>query len=235
VYKGKTILAVITARGGSKGLPNKNLLLLAGRPLVAWSVLQAKASRYVDRVIFSSEDARLIKAAKAAGADVPFVRPKELAQDSTPGMLPFLHAITAIPEKYDYVMLLQPTSPLREPEDIDACIRLCMASGAPACVSVKEVSDNPYWTYRLGASGRLRSTMGCRKTIERRQDLPKVYALNGSIYIAEREHVLRKKTFITPRTAGYVMPEERSADIDTAIDFKLVELLLKEKRRGGER
>lgn len=232
MYKGKTFLAVITARGGSKGLPNKNLLPLAGRPLLAWSVAQAKASKYVDRVIFSSEDARLIKAAKAAGADIPFVRPKELALDSTPGMLPFLHAVTAIPEKYDYVMLLQPTSPLREPDDIDACIRLCLASGAPACVSVKEVSENPYWMYRLDQGGCLKSLMGQDKTVERRQDLPSVYALNGSIYLARREFVLKRKTFITPQTAGYVMPEDRSADIDTALDFMLVELLMKQKRRG---
>lgn len=119
------ILAIIPARGGSKGVPRKNIRDLAGKPLIAWTIEEAKKSKYITRLILSSEDEEIIEAAKKYGCEVPFVRPIELAQDNTPGIEPVLHAIEKCPG-YDYVLLLQPTSPLRTVEDIDGCIEFLL-------------------------------------------------------------------------------------------------------------
>ena len=126
MLNGKTILAIIPARGGSKGIPRKNIKPLAGKPLIAWTIEEAKKSKYIDRLILSSEDEEIIRIAKKWGCEVPFVRPKEFAEDETSGIEPILHAIETLSEKYDYVCLLQPTSPLRTVNDIDGCIKKCI-------------------------------------------------------------------------------------------------------------
>jgi CMP-N,N'-diacetyllegionaminic acid synthase len=119
MFEGKTILAIVPARGGSKGVPRKNIRLLAGKPLIAWTIDEAKKSRYIDRLILSSEDDEIIEVAREFGCEIPFKRPDELAQDDTPGIESVIHAINTLEEKYDFVVLLQPTSPLRTVEDID--------------------------------------------------------------------------------------------------------------------
>ena len=153
---GKKVLALIPARGGSKGLPRKNVLLLGGRPLLAWSILAARGSAHVDRIVVSSEDREIIETAREWGAEVPFVRPAELARDETSGMDVVLHALDQAGQGFDYVVLVQPTSPLRTPQDIDACLERCLETGAPACVSVCEPAKSPHWMYTL----RIR-TAGC--------------------------------------------------------------------------
>jgi len=223
----KTVLAIIPARGCSKGIPRKNIRILAGKPLIAWTIEEAKKSKYIDRLILSSEDDEIIKVAKNYGCEVPFVRPPELAKDDTPGIEPVLHALNTLKEKYDYVVLLQPTSPLRSVDDIDSCIENCFLSKAPSCVSVTEVDQHPFWMYAIDTSKNLAPIMQQHNNAFRRQDLPPVYILNGAIYIAESNFLANNRSFLTTMTKAYIMPHERSSDIDNDTDLKLCEMLMK--------
>jgi len=219
------ILALIPARGGSKGLPGKNIRPLAGKPLIAWSIGAARASRHVSRIVVSTDDAEILRVAREQGAETPFVRPAELARDDTPGMDVVLHALDRLPE-FEWVVLLQPTSPLRLAQDIDAAIALCVDTGAPACVSVSEARDNPWWMFSLGEHGRLRSFLPPEQRPVRRQDLPDLHALNGAVYVARTAWLRQSRSFLTDETVGYPMPPERSVDIDTLFDFKWAECLM---------
>lgn len=226
----KSVLAIIPARGGSKGVPRKNIRQLAGKPLIAWSIEAAKQSKYIDRLILSSEDEEIIAVAKAWGCEVPFVRPAELAGDDMPGIKPVLHALNTLPGKYDYVVLMQPTSPLRTVRDIDGCIERCVRRAAKACVSVTEPDKSPYWAYVLDAEGRMQPLVDTGKLIFQRQDLPRAYVLNGAVYVASCEWLLKTKTFITAETLAYPMDRVNSVDIDSELDLKLAEILLSEPR-----
>ncbi len=201
--------------------------MLVGKPLIAWTIEEAKKSRYIDRLIFSSEDPEIISVARQYGCDVPFVRPTELGTDETPGIEPVIHAIDAIPEKYDYTVLLQPTSPLRLVEDMDGCIETCIEGRRPACVSITESEKSPYWMYSLDAAGRLYPVTTLGYTTLRRQDLPRTYALNGAVYIAETKWLESHRTFLGPETIAFIMPRDRSLDVDTELDLKICEVLLR--------
>jgi N-acylneuraminate cytidylyltransferase len=225
VIDGKQVLAVITARGGSKGVPRKNLRPVGGRPLLAWTIEQARAVPELDRIVVSSDDDDILAVARAWGAETPFVRPSQLAADATPGVEPVLHAIDALPG-YDYVVLLQPTSPLRQAADIAGCLRHAHALQAPACVSVARAEQSPYWMFRLGDASRLRPVLADQPVPPRRQELPPVYLINGAVYVAEVEWLRTHRTFVAPETVGYVMPTERSLDLDTEEDFDLLRIRL---------
>lgn len=226
MINGQKVLGIIPARGGSKTIPRKNLKIMAGKPLIAWTIAEAQKSKYLDRLILSSEDPEIIEMAQKLGCEVPFVRPVELAQDDTPGIEPVIHAINNIGEKYDYIVLLQPTSPLRTANDIDDCIGFCNAEDAAICVSVCEADQSPYWMYTLNDKQRLYPLMPEGSSVQRRQDLPKVYVENGAIYMAKTDYLLTTKNFITEGTLAYIMPTERSWDIDTEIDFLFCELII---------
>jgi len=226
---GKSVLAVITARGGSKGVPRKNIRSVAGKPLIAWTIEEAKKSRYVDRLILSSEDMDIVKVAALWGCETPFLRPKELARDDTPGVEPILHVLDNLPDEYDYVVLLQPTSPLRQVDDIDGCIKRMREYSAPSCVTVTEVDKSPYWMYEINNASLLIPFLIGREKPLRRQDMPSIYALNGAVYAGESLRVKKMKTFLAPETVAYVMPRERSLDIDTELDMKICEFLLSAK------
>lgn len=219
------VLGIIPARGGSKGIPHKNIKLLAGKPLIAWTIEEAKKSQYLDRLILSSEDTEIIVTAKAWGCEAPFVRPAKLARDDTPGIEPVIHAVNQLNEPYDYVVLLQPTSPLRTVEDIDCCIRYCLNEGAPACVSVSLTDKHPYWMYTLDEHHRLHPFFPTAQSIHRRQDLPPLYIENGAVYVAQKDFLLNLKSFTTEETLAYIMPPERSWDIDNESDFYYCSLL----------
>lgn len=221
----RSVLGIIPARGGSKGLPRKNILPMLGKPTLAWTIEAARASRLLDRLILSSEDPEIMAVAREWGCDVPFVRPMALAADDTPGIAPVLHALQALPERYDYVVLLQPTSPLRTAGDIDGCIEACVASGAPACVSISPASTPPEHFRRMDAQGHLHPLLD-DEGADRRQDYPRAYVLNGAVYVARSDFLLQAKTFFTPETIGYIMPAERSPDIDSGMDFIVCEALL---------
>jgi len=221
---GKSVLAIIPARGGSKGLPRKNILPLAGKPLIAWTIEAAKISKYIDRIIVSTEDNEIADISKFFGAETPFIRPKFLAQDKTQSMDVVLHAINKV-SGFDYILLLQPTSPLRTATDIDESINLCLNQNAPACVSVVTVAKSPYWMYKIDNHLRLKPIIK-GKSFSRRQDLPPSYTLNGAIYFASVEWLLNSKQFITEHTIAFEMPMGRSVDIDNDLDYKYVQFLL---------
>ncbi|MED4461197.1 cytidylyltransferase domain-containing protein [Metabacillus fastidiosus] len=225
MINGKTILAIIPARGGSKGIPRKNIRELARKPLIAWTIEEAKKSKYIDRLILSSDDLEIIEVAKKYGCDVPFIRPKHLAEDTTPGIAPVIHAINEL-SGYDYVILLQPTSPFRLAEDIDSCIEKVINAGAPSCVSVSEPEKSPYWMYILQERDRMKQLLSEKELITQRQDLPPVYALNGAIYIAETDWLNKTKTFLTDETVAFIMPRNRSYDIDEEEDLFLCEYIM---------
>lgn len=220
------VLGIIPARGGSKGVPRKNIKPLLGKPLIAWTIEAAKQSMYIDSLVLSSEDPEIIQVAKDWGCEAPFIRPEELARDETSGMEPVFHALKQLPG-YEYVVLLQPTSPLRQAEDIDACLIECLDPDTPACVSVVETVKSPYWMYSLNDKGRLDPLLKNNPGYERRQDTPKTFALNGAVYTAKTAFFLEKMAFVTEFTKAYVMPDERSLDMDSELDFVYAELLLK--------
>lgn len=224
MIRARKVLAVIPARGGSKGVPRKNIRQVGGKPLIAWTIAAAKSAVHVDRVILSSDDREIIKVAQRWGCDVPYVRDAGLAGDLTPTIDVVLDALDRCPG-YDWVVLLQPTSPLRTADDIDQAIEMCLRSDAPACVSVCTVEQSPYWMFTLGQGGRLRSLLpGGLAT--RRQDLSPVFALNGAVYVARADWLRHEKKFITDDTVAYLMPADRSIDIDTESDFLQLKLLM---------
>src|SRR5262245_26226674 len=223
------ILALITARSGSKGLPGKNIRPLGGKPLVTWTVEQAKAANGIDRIVISSDDPEIIRIAVAAGCEAPFVRPAELARDDTPSAAVVLHALDALADPFDLLMLLQPTSPLRLASDIDACLDACLASGASSCITVTEAEHSPFWMFRLDQANRLVRLLDEGRDTVRRQDLPKAYLANGAVFVARVDWFRDHQAFVDDDTIGVVMPTERSIDIDTELDFRLAEMLLAER------
>lgn len=216
----RSVLAIIPARGGSKGVPRKNIRHCAGKPLIAWTIEAAKASRHIDRLILSSDDDQIIAVARDFHCDVPFMRPAALARDDTPGIDPVLHALEQVPG-FDIVVLLQPTSPLRSAADIDGCLERLLAAGAPACVSVRSAAEHPYWTYRIDASGRMRPfARPDEGAAARRQDLPAAWVLNGAVYAADTTWLAASRSFLTDESVGFEMPADRSLDIDTESDLE---------------
>lgn len=218
--------ALIPARGGSKGIPRKNIKLIAGKPLIVWTIEAALRSSLLSAVVVSTDDPEIADVARRAGAQVPFMRPAELAQDQTPGLDPVLHALDQLPQ-FDSVLLLQPTSPLRTTDDIDACLQLAFAHNAPSVVSVSEADTHPYWTYRVTGDQALTRFVDA-EPIARRQDLPPAFALNGALYFAEVNWLRSSGSMVGAETLAYVMARERSVDLDTPLDWKFAELLLKE-------
>ena len=176
--------------------------------------------------IFPEDDEEIINVAKQYNCEVPFIRPKELAKDTTPGIDPIIHAIEELPG-YDYVVLLQPTSPLRKVEDIDGSIEKCVNNQFNYCVTVTEADKNPYWMYTIEKNYKMYPILDGKNLITRRQDSPKVFALNGAVYVANIKKLTEHRSFLNKDTVPYIMPKERSVDIDTEFDLKLVDLLLK--------
>ncbi len=227
MIQGKSVLAIITARGGSKGVPRKNIRVVGGKPLIAYSIEAARSSSCVDRVILSTDDPEIAEVAARYGCEIPFMRAPVLASDEARSADVVLDALVRCPG-FDYFVLLQPTSPLRTAADIDACAATCLAAGAPVCVSVSEVSESPFWMYRIG-HGQTLSAILPPTAAARRQDLERIYALNGAVYFADSTFFAKHKTFLVPSTIAYIMPQERAVDLDTLTDFNFLEFLIGEK------
>lgn len=223
----RKVLAVIPARGGSTGVKDKNIRSLADKPLIAWTIEEASRSKYIDRIILSSDSEAIMQVATEYGCEVPFKRPEHLARDETPGIAPVLHALENIPD-YNDVILLQPTSPLRKVSDIDSCLEFYAKSDKPACVSVCPPSKSPFWCYTLDDELCMRPLIE-REQISNRQSLPPAYAVNGAIYIADISWLKVNKRFISQDTQGFEMSVENSIDIDTELDFEICECLLKRR------
>jgi CMP-N,N'-diacetyllegionaminic acid synthase len=223
MISGRRVLALVVGRGGSKGLPRKNVLDLCGRPVVAWSVAAARGSRYVDRVVISSDDEDIIAAAVAAGADAPFVRPAELASDNVQLPAVMMHTLDAVPGPWDYLVLLQASSPLRDAADIDACIERIDATGAPTCLSVSETLAPPYQTFLMNGDGRLQTVIDSDLVNRRRQDMPNTYQLNGAVVVVQTEWFRRHRKTFAENAVGAIIPFAHGIDIDSATDFALAE------------
>lgn len=218
MIQGLSVLALITARGGSKGLPGKNVRPVQGRPLIAFTIAAACGAACVDRVVLSTDDDEIAQVAEACGCEVPFRRPAALASDTATSMDVVLHALDQLP-RHDIVVLLQPTSPARESGDIDAAVQRLLEANAPACVSVCAAEESPFWMFSLGEHARLKPLLDT-PAATRRQDLPPVYVLNGAVYAARTDALKRMGSFLGPETVAHVMPRERSIDIDTLEDFE---------------
>jgi len=224
MINGNRVLGVIPARGGSKGVPGKNIRHVGGKPLIAWTIEAGQASKFIDRVVLSSDDLEIISVAQKHNCDVPFVRESQLADDTTPTIDVALDALNRCPD-YEWVVLLQPTSPLRTSQDIDRAIERCVALNAPSCVSVCLAKESPYWMFTLNQGAHLAALLP-NQAVTRRQDLPPVYSLNGAIYVANAEWLKRERKFLALETVAYEMPVERSLDIDTESDFLQLKFLL---------
>ncbi|KPK42814.1 MAG: CMP-N-acetlyneuraminic acid synthetase [Omnitrophica WOR_2 bacterium SM23_29] len=232
MFRNKKILALIPARGGSKGLHRKNMRPLLGKPLILWTIEQAKNSKYIDRIIVSTDDKEIARISKKYGAEVPFMRPKKLAGDNVKGIKVVSHAVAWLQKNnsvFELLMLLQPTSPLRTSKDIDAAIKLLFKKNAQAVISITETDHHPYFSNTLPSNGRMANFLRPESINKNRQELPAFYRLNGAIYLAYVSYIKKKKNFLGKNTFAYTMPSERSIDIDSEIDFKLAELLLRER------
>jgi len=232
MINGKSLLAIIPARGGSKGLPGKNIKELCGKPLIAWSIEQAKSCGSIDRVTVSTNDKNIAEVARKYGAEVPFMRPAELANDTTTTINVIFHAMDWFRKDQDfrpkYILLLQPTSPLRTVEDIEGTIQTLKDKDARAVVSICETDHHPWWSNILPEDGNMKDFLRPEILNKRRQDLPVFYRLNGAIYLADTAYLYEYNGFLGPNTFAYKMPKNRSVDIDSELDFLLAGLLLKE-------
>ena len=229
--KQQSVLAIILARGGSKGLPGKNIRKLAGKPLIAYSIGQALESRHIGRVVVSTEDKEIARVAARYQAEV-IIRPDELALDDTSSVATLQHTLDYLKEAEGYspdlVVLLQPTSPLRKVEDIDGAIDRLLEVGCDSVVSVCEVEHPAHWMYTLEGE-RLKPIVEGGGEMGRRQDASKAYRLNGAVYVTHKDVVMKQDRVMGDDTRAYIMPRERSVDIDTEFDFKLAELLMQER------
>ena len=226
---GKKVLAVITARGGSKGVKRKNIKKLCGKPLITWTFSSAKKSMLIDRIIISSDDSEIIEIAKEFGIDVPFIRPAELSNDMAASIDVVLHAIESC-KGFDILVLLQPTSPLRTAQDIDNAIVNMIEEKTDSCVSVCIPDKSPYWMYKMDNNNLISPLIETKNIFHNRQSLPDIYALNGAVYVAKIEFLIEQKTFISNKTSGYIMPKERSIDIDEELDFIIAESIANSKQ-----
>ena len=232
----KKIISIIPARGGSKGLPRKNVALLDGKPLIAYSIESALKSNLVNRVIVSTEDAEIAVVSRRHGSEVSN-RPKELAQDDTPTISvvqQVLHQLEGDGYIAEVVVLLQPTTPLRTSEDIDAAIQLFLTSNCQSVVSICEMEHSPYWSFQV-EKGYLKPLLGEKYLNIRRQDLPKVYLPNGALFVSSPRILYETKSFYSSRTIPYIMPPERSIDIDSENDLLDAEILLEKSLHAPTR
>lgn len=227
-------LCTICARGGSKGVRNKNVREMAGRPLIAHTVLQAKAAGLFEHVVISTDSDEIAEAASKAGAEVFFKRPPELATDTAAKLPVIRHAFLESERHYgvrfSHLVDLDATSPLRLPEDIRSAFGQLVNDGNDNLITAMAARRSPYFNLvETDASGRVFLSKKLEKPVARRQDAPACFDMNASIYVWTREGLLERETLFTEKTGLYVMPEERSVDIDSELDWKVVEMLMKER------
>lgn len=236
MYKGKRFLAIIPARDGSKGIKHKNIIDLCGKPLIAYSIEAGLKSKYIDRVIVSTDGKEIAKVSKAYGADLPFIRPKELAEDTSKTIDTVIHCIDELKklgDTYDYIVLLQPTQPLRKSEHIDEAIELIVENNEDNLVSICKVKEHPILMRTINIDGEMNNLLQCSST-QRRQDFKEFYRVNGVIYINKINENLNKDTSLNDNKLAYVMDEKYSIDIDELLDVKIARLMLTEMKDNNE-
>lgn len=224
------VLGLIPARGGSKGIPRKNIRALGGRPLLQWTVDAALAARTLARVILSTDDRQIADMGASFGVAVPFLRPAELAEDGTTTLAVAAHALQSLENSgdyYDAVCILQPTSPFRRASDIDACVSLLSESGADCVLSVLPVPAeyNPHWVYFRAEDGSLRLSTGELQPIPRRQLLPAAFHRDGSVYVSRRDAIMVRHTLYGSRVLGHQVTAH-SINLDTLSDWERAESMI---------
>ena len=238
MYKNKKILAVIPARGGSKGVPRKNIIEVGGHPLIKYTIDCGKNSKYLDRVVISTEDLLIKRVAEENGGDVPFLRPKELAEDTSKTIDCIVHAVDTLKsmgEEYDYVMILQNTVPLRKSWHVDEAIEMIVDSNERSLVSISEVDEHPILMRTLNEDKTVKNLLQMNSTM-RRQDFPKFYKVDGAIAIQKIDDEFNLETSINDGKLGYVIERKYSTDIDNYLDIKIIEYYLeKEKEEEAEK
>ncbi len=222
------VVALIPARSGSVGLVGKNIRMMNGIPLIAHTILCARKSSAVNRIIVSTDSIEIAEIARQYGAEVPFMRPDSLSRSETPMIDVALHLINELPEitDHDAILTLQPTSPLRSPFDITGSIRTLRENGAPAVVSLTECAEHPYLTYKI-INGKIKGFIEHGIAHPRRQDFPPAYILNGAIALNLVGSMKITQQYRPPGTIAWIMPRERSIDIDDLEDFNEAESLMK--------
>ncbi len=223
----KKVLAIIPARGGSKGLPRKNIIDLARKPLIAWTIEASLGSKYITKTIVSSDSDEILEVAKKYGSDT-VKRPDELATDISSSEVVVKHSLESMEEKFEYVVLLQPTSPLRDTVDIDRTFEKLFSLDATALISVCEYDNKILKAFKENEFGYIEGISNNKYPFMRRQDLPKTYMSNGAIYIIKVDEFLRNNSFYTDKTVQFVMDDIKSLDIDTKEDLEKVEKYINE-------
>lgn len=230
MYKDQRILAIIPARGGSKGIPNKNITNLCGKPLIAYSILAAQASQYIDDIIVSTDSEQIRDTSVEYGASVPFLRPAALASDTSKTIDCMIYTINELKKQgqhYNCVVLLQPTQPIRTEGMVDEAISLLLDSTEDSLVSVTAVTEHPILMRTITKEGTLKSLLPMSSTV-RRQDFPNVYRVNGSIYINRINSHFNSSTSLNDNLLPYFMEESYSVDIDSYEDLKKAETILQQ-------
>jgi N-acylneuraminate cytidylyltransferase/CMP-N,N'-diacetyllegionaminic acid synthase len=230
MFEGKHIAAIIPARNGSKGLPGKNIKLLCGKPLIEHTLDCCRKSGIVDLMVLSTDSRKIAETIKAPDVSV-LIRPAELATDDAKGIDVFIHAVEWIKanhRSFDYFFYLQPTSPLRAPFDLVGAVETAIDKDADTVIGVTPCEHPPYWTNTLPSDRSMKDFIRPEIMGQNRQELPTFYRLNGAIYLVKNRNTFQDFSFFSERTYAYVMPNERSVDIDSKIDFALAEVLLRE-------
>lgn len=228
------MIAIIPARGGSKGLPGKNIKELCGKPLIGYTIEAALKAEYINNVIVTTDSMEIAKTAEHYGARVPFLRPEYLAEDASSAIDVYLHAVEYIGEQENtdikkFVVLL-PTAPMRDNEDIDSAIALFYKKQAETLISVTEAEIPPSWYYTCNELGRIQTAgFDVKNSVSNRQMNDKYYIPNGAIYILDSMLLKEHRTYYSDNTIPYIMPAEKSIDIDTILDFQFAEYLMKQK------
>lgn len=229
------ILGLILARSGSKGIKQKNISKLCGKPLIAWTINSALKSKNLTDVILSTDSATIAKIGKKFGADVPFIRPLKFSKDKSPSIDAIEHAIKWLRKKgknYEFVVLLEPTSPLRDHNDIDLAINKVIKLKAQSLVSVsKAVALHPAYLYKKTKTEKIKPFKTYKKKYIRRQDIEPVYFMEGTIYISKVSTLLKKKTFCHKNTLMYEVPKWKSFEIDDSLDLILVRAIIQNKQK----
>jgi CMP-N-acetylneuraminic acid synthetase len=228
----RTVLGIIPARGGSKGIPRKNIRLLAGKPLLAYTAAAALGAKSLTRIILSTDDLEIAAIGEAAGLEVPFLRPAELAVDSTPMVDVVLHALRWVEsagQSYDAVCILQPTSPLRSAATIDRCVSLLFDREVDTVISVRPVPTefNPHWVYFETSDGLLQPSLKNCAEVPCRQQLPTAYHADGSVFLARTQTIIEHHTLKSGTLLGAISPEREAVDLDTEQQWQALERQLR--------
>ena len=233
MINGKKVIAYIPARSGSKGIKDKNIIDVCGKPLIAYSIEAAKKSKYVDLIIVSTDSAQYAEIAKEYGAEVPFLRPSELATDNSPEMETTQHLMQWIEdssndfnENLSIIIRLQPTSPLRTSEDIDKGLELFESNKAESIIGVTECPVTPLWTNTLPGNLSMHNFISPEIRLKNRQDFPTYYQLNGALFIARWDFIKQNKSWYGPESYALIMPSRRSVDVDNCLDLEFVRFLI---------